>query len=120
MLIYIDSMLIVGKTKAIKEAIQVLQQSFEVKKPTTLEYYLGVQVTKSKNGKLAWLGKPTIIKNLEKMFADDVQTLLSTLTPGTPAFIGQKVVDEEYKKNEKGTSLLLIWSGNTIVSHKTL
>ena len=40
-----------------------------------LEDYLGVQVIKTKNGKWAWLGQPTIIKNLEKMFADDVQTL---------------------------------------------
>ena len=40
-----------------------------------LEDYLGVQVIKSKNGKQAWLGQPTIIKNLEKMFTDDVQTL---------------------------------------------
>ena len=51
MLIYIDDMFIVGKTKAIEDAIQVLQQSFEVKKPTTLEDYLGVQVIKNKNGK---------------------------------------------------------------------
>ena len=48
MLIYIDDMLIVGKTEAIKDAIQVLEQSFEVKKPTTLEDYLGVQVFKAK------------------------------------------------------------------------
>ena len=51
MLIYIDDMLIVGKTKAVEDAIQVLQQLFEVKKPTILEDYLGVQVIKSKNGK---------------------------------------------------------------------
>ena len=36
MLIYIDDMLIVRKTNAIKDAIQVLQQSFEVKKPAIL------------------------------------------------------------------------------------
>ena len=51
MLIYLDDMLIVGKTKAIEDAIQVLQHSFEVKKPTTLEDNLRVQVIKSKNGK---------------------------------------------------------------------
>ena len=49
-LIYIDDMLIVGKTQAVKDAIQVLQQSFEVKKSMTLEDYLGVQVIKSKDG----------------------------------------------------------------------
>ena len=51
MLIHIDDMLIVGKTQAVEDAIQVLQQKFEVKKPTTLEDYLGVQVIKSKDGK---------------------------------------------------------------------
>ena len=71
MLIYINDMLIVGKTQAVEDTIQMLQ----VKKPMTLEDYLGVQVIKSKDGKQAWLGQPTIIKNLEKMFADDVQTL---------------------------------------------
>ena len=79
----------------------MLQQSFEVQKPTTLEDYMGVQVIKSKNGKQAWLEQPEIIKNLKKMLADDVQNLQSTLTPGTPAFIGQKVVDEEDKIIEK-------------------
>ena len=41
--IYIDDMLIVGKREAVNETIQVMQQSFEVKLPTTLEDYLGVQ-----------------------------------------------------------------------------
>ena len=75
MLIYIDDMLIVGKTEAVNEAIQIRQQSFEVKAPTTLEDYLGVQVIKSKNGNRAWLGQPTIIKSLEKMFDEDVKSL---------------------------------------------
>ena len=57
MLIYINDMLIVGRTGAIKDAIQVHQQSFEVKKPTMLEHYFGVQVIKSKNGIQAWLGQ---------------------------------------------------------------
>ena len=55
-------MLIVGKREAVCEAIQVLQQSFEVKQPTTVEDSLGVQVIKSKNSEKAWLGHPTIIK----------------------------------------------------------
>ena len=48
MLIYIDDILIVGNTEAVNEAIQILQQSFEVKAPTTLEDYLGVQLIKRK------------------------------------------------------------------------
>ena len=35
------------------------------------------------------------------MFTDDVQTSQSTLTPGTSAFIGLKVVKEEDKIMEK-------------------
>ena len=48
MLINIDDMLIAGTTEAVNEDIQILQQSFEVKAPTSLEDYLGVQVIKSK------------------------------------------------------------------------
>ena len=76
-----------------------LQQPFEVKAP--LEDYLGAQVIKSKNGEKAWLGQPTIIKSLEKMFGEDVKTLQSTSTPCSPGFVGQKVVDDEDKATEK-------------------
>ena len=104
-LIYTDDMLIVGNLKAVDEAIQVLQQSFEVKAPTTLENYLGVQVIKSKNGEKVWLGQPAIIKNLEKMFEEDVKTLQNTLTPGTPGLVGQKMNEDEDKVNEKEQAL---------------
>ena len=50
-----------------------------MKPPTTLEDYLGVHVIKSKNGERAWLGQPTIIKSLEKIFDEDVKTLQSIL-----------------------------------------
>ena len=101
MLIYIDDMLIVGNTQAVNEAIQTLQQSSVVKAPTTLEDYLGAHIIKSKNGEKAWLGQPTTIKSLEKMFDEDVKTLQSILTPGSPGFVGQKVVEDEVKVAEK-------------------
>ena len=105
MLIYIDDMLVVGTTEAVNEAIQIQQQSFEVKAPTTLEDYLGVQVMKSKNGEKAWLGQPTNIKSLKKMFDGDVKTLQSTLTPGSLGFVGQKVVEDEDRVTEKEQAL---------------
>ena len=105
MLICIDDMLIVGNTEAVNEAIQILQQSFEVKAPTTLEHYLGLQVIKSNNSEKAWLGQPTIIKSLEKMFDEDVKILQSTLTPGSPGFVGQEVVDDEVKVTGKEQAL---------------
>ena len=45
-----------------------------------------MQAIKSKNGEKTWLGQATIIKSLEKMFAEDVKTLQSMLTPGSPGF----------------------------------
>ena len=73
--------------------LKILQQSSEVKAPTALEDYLGVQAIQSRNGEEAWLGQPTIINSLEKMFDEDVKTLQSTLTPGSPVFVGQKLLN---------------------------
>ena len=39
------------------------------------------------------------------MFDDDVKTLQSTVTPGSPGFVGQKVVEDENKVNEKEQAL---------------
>ena len=66
-------MLIIGKEEAIDDAIKVLQGHFEVKDPTSLEDYLGVQIVQSDDGKKAWLGQPTIIKSLEKQFTEELQ-----------------------------------------------
>ena len=93
------------QNKAVNEAIKILQQSFEVKAPTTLEDYFDVQVIKSKNGEQTWLGQPPIIKSLEKMLDEDVKTLQHTLTPDSPGFVGQKVVEDEDKVNEKEQAL---------------
>ena len=50
-------MLIIGKEEAIDDAIKVLQGHFQVKDPTSLEDYLGVQIVQSDDGKKAWLGE---------------------------------------------------------------
>ena len=50
-IIYIDDMLIIGKEEAIDAAIKVLQGHFQVKDPTSLEDYLGVQIVQSDDGK---------------------------------------------------------------------
>ena len=59
-------MLIIGNEEPIDDAIRVLQSHFQVKDPTSLEDYLGVQIVQSDDGKNAWLGQPTIIKSLEE------------------------------------------------------
>ena len=49
-IIYLDDMLIIGKEEAIEDVIRVLQGHFQVKDPTTLEDYLGVQIKQSDDG----------------------------------------------------------------------
>ena len=103
-IIYIDNMLIIGKEEAIDDAIKVLQGHFQVKDPTSLEDYLGVQIVQSDDGKKALLGQPTIIKSLEKQFGEKVAKKKMTLTPGTPGVIGGKVNDIS-KVDEKTQSM---------------
>ena len=92
-IIYIDDMLIIGKEEVIDDAIKVLQSHYQVKGPTSLEDYLGVQIVQSDNGKKAWLGQPTIIKCSEKQFGEKVAKKNMTIAQGTPGFIGGKVDD---------------------------
>ena len=102
--IYIDDMLIIGKEEAIDDAIKVLQGHFQVKDPTSLEDYLGVQIVQIDDGKKAWLGQPTIIKSLEKQFGERVAKKKMTIKPGTPEFIGGKV-DDISKVDDKTQSM---------------
>ena len=103
-IIYIDDMLIIGKEESIDAAIKVLQGHFQVKDPTSLEDYLGVQIVQSDDGKKAWLGQPTIILSLEKQFGERVSKKKITIMPGTPGFIGGKV-DDISKVDEKTQSM---------------
>ena len=69
-IIYIDDMLIIGKEEAIDDAIKVLQGPFQVKDPTSLEDYLGIQIVQSDDGKKAWYDSQQLLRvwrnNLEK------------------------------------------------------
>ena len=103
-IIYIDNMLIIGKEEAIDDASRVLQVHFQVKDPTSLEDYFGVQIVQSDDGKKTWLGQPTIIKSLEKQFEERVAKKKMTITPETPRFIGGKV-DDISKVDEKAQSM---------------
>ena len=103
-IIYIDDMLIIGKEEAIDAAIKVLQGHFQVKDPTSLEDYLGVQIVQSDDGKKAWLGQPTIIKSLEKQFGERVAKKKMTVTSGTPGVISENM-DDISKVDEKTQSM---------------
>ena len=51
---YIDDLPIIDKLETNKRTINDLKQYFEIKKPTTLDDYLSVQVIKSEDQKRAW------------------------------------------------------------------
>ena len=106
-IICIDDMLIIGKEEAIDAAIKALQGHFQVKDPTSLEDYLGVQIVQSDVGKKAWLGQPTIIKSLEKQLGERVAKKKMTITPGTPGFIGRKVDEKTQSMYRSGVGTLL-------------
>ena len=89
-IIYIDDLLIIGKEEAIDALIEVLQGHCQVKDPTSLEVYFGVQVVQCDDGKKAWLGQPTIIKSLEKQFGERVSKKKMTITPGAPELLVER------------------------------
>ena len=62
-----------GFSTAIDDAIRVLQGHLQVKDPTSLEDYLGVQIVQSDDGKKAWLGQLTIIKVWRNNFKRKLQ-----------------------------------------------
>ena len=70
---YIFHLLIIGKPETNENTINDLKQFFDIKKPTTLEDYLSVQVIKCEDMKTAWLGKPTIIDALMKKYGKEVE-----------------------------------------------
>ena len=90
--------MIIGKPETNENTINDLKHYFDIKKPTTLDDYLGVQVIKSEDMKRAWLGQPTIIHALMKKYGKEVGKQQIMLTPGTPGFVGAK-------QNEQGTCI---------------
>ena len=73
LIMYIDDLLIIGKPQTNENTINDLKQYFDIKKPITLDDYLGVQVIESEDMKRAWLGQPTIIDALMKEYGKEVE-----------------------------------------------
>ena len=73
LIMYIDDLLIIGKPETNENTINDLKQYFGIKKPTTLDDYLSVQVIKSEDMKRGWIGQPTIIDALMKKYGKEVE-----------------------------------------------
>ena len=95
LIMYIDDLLIIGKSETNESTVDDLKQYFGITKPTTLDDYLGVQVIKSEDQKRAWLGQPTIIYALTKKLGKEVRKQRISLTPGRPGFIEQNRMKKE-------------------------
>ena len=78
-MMYIDDLLIIGRLETSESTIDDLKQYFEIKKPATLDDYLGVQVFKSEDQKRAWLGQPAIIDAFTKKLEKEVEKQIITL-----------------------------------------
>ena len=63
-IIYIDDMLIICKEEAIDDAIKVLLGNFQVKDPTSLEDYYGVQIVQNDDGKRPGLDSQQLLRVL--------------------------------------------------------
>ena len=83
-----------------------MQGHLQVKDPTSLADYLGVQIVQSDDGKKALLWQPSNNKSLEKHFLEKVAKKKMTVTPGTSAVIGGKV-DDISKVDEKTQSMYM-------------
>ena len=113
--IYVDDNLIVGHPKAVEDAIQQLKEhKLILKVEDTLKDYLSCEIFRSDEEKSAWLGQPHLIANLEQTFGDEVKSLRSTLTPGTPGLnqVREKeesliVPADKQKRYRSGVGMLL-------------
>ena len=80
---YIDDLLIIGKPETNENTIHDLKQCFDIKKPTTLDDYLSVQVVKSEDMKRAWLGHATIIDANKEIWKGSGETTNNINTRNT-------------------------------------
>jgi len=79
---------------ALNDVVLGIKKFFNITEAADLQDYLGIKIVKSKDGNKLWLGQPTIIKSLQDKFGDLAQKARTTLTPGTPGYVGVKARDE--------------------------
>ena len=83
-------MLIVGKEEAIDDAIKVLQGHFQVKDPTSLENYLGVQIVQSDDGKKPT--SPTYSTDSQAALYSPTSILINLEPQSSPPFISLPIL----------------------------
>ena len=94
LIMYVDDLLITGKPETNENTIDDLKQYLELKKATTPDDYLSVQVIKSVRPEKSMVRSTNNIDALMKKFGKEVEKQRISLTQGTPGFIGVKQNEE--------------------------
>ena len=100
-IMYVDDMLIIGKTEQIQEFATMIQKEFSVKVQHNLADYLGCEFHMTKEKTKGLLGQPSIIKSLEQKFGKRAMKERLSMTPGTPRLTARRLENEEDKVNAK-------------------
>ena len=98
-IMYVDDMLIIGKSEQIQDFASKIRKEFSVKIQHNLTDYLGCEFHMNKERTRGWLGQPSIIKSLEQKFGDRAMKERLSLTPGTPRFTARRLENPEDKVN---------------------
>jgi hypothetical protein len=113
--LYVDDNLIVGDMSAINDAIQALKnRKLILKIQDDLKDYLSCEILFSNNATQAWVGQPHLISSIETEFGEEVKSVRSCLTPGTPGQVlikesidNLKVSSEKHSRYRTGVGKLL-------------
>ena len=96
---YVDDMLIIGKSEQIQKFAKKIQEEFSVKIQHNLADYLHCEFHMNKEKTKGWLGQASIIKSLEQNFGKRAMKERLSLTPGTPRFTARRLENPEDKVN---------------------
>ncbi len=113
--IYVDDGYVLGKKPEILKFFEQLRAAkIKITTEESTNDYLSCEVKFNKAGTKAWLGQPHLIKKLEKTYGEQVNSMKTYKTPGTPGVSitrpkeDDKLLPEEAQHNfQSGTGMLL-------------
>jgi hypothetical protein len=84
MALYVDDCYGLGHPKAVRSAIHMMKDHFNLTIEPKLTDYLSCEIRFDRLKEKAWLGQPHLIKNLDKKFGEMVKSGQTYRTPETP------------------------------------
>ena len=96
---YVDDMLIIGKKEQIQDFASKIQKEILLKIQHNLADCPGCEFHMNKERTRGWLGQPSIIQSLEKIWRERAMKERLSLTPGTLRFTARRLENPEDKVN---------------------